>query len=120
MLPGTAAEPVLVGYRQLPAHFAEAVWTCSRNVTSQTYGLILARQFCFVQSRRTRAATIAGCGSGRVCPSQKAAKAPLSGTWLREAIRRERLLVVSSQHEKKPSHEGRMPEWRDLRHCIAV
>ncbi|CAB3705710.1 hypothetical protein LMG24238_03877 [Paraburkholderia sediminicola] len=49
MLPGTAAEPLLVGYRQLPAHFAEAVWTCSRNVTSQTYGLILARQFCFVQ-----------------------------------------------------------------------
>ncbi|CAE6720053.1 hypothetical protein R75461_05763 [Paraburkholderia nemoris] len=49
MLPGTAAEPLLVGYRQLPAHFAEAVWTGSRNVTSQTYGLILARQFCFVQ-----------------------------------------------------------------------
>lgn len=42
MSPGTAVEPLLVGYRQVPAHFAESVWTCSRNVTSQTYGLILA------------------------------------------------------------------------------
>jgi len=64
MPPETAVEPLLVGYRLESAHFADSVCTCSRNVTSQTYGPILARQFCFVQSRRTRGAKIAVCGAG--------------------------------------------------------
>lgn len=82
MLPGTAAEP---GHRvigRVPAHVAEPILAGPRNVASQTYGLILARQFCFVQSRRTRDEIIAVRGNGGMGPLDRRS----GGDWLHEGI----------------------------------